>query len=99
MEFTKASVAALTLPASKTDHFEWDDVTPGFGVRLREPDKKVWCAQLALAFHAVKHADDQQSAHQLQQKAKLVACVLDLKRRIQPGSMADLNRIRDGISK
>lgn len=98
MKFTKASAAALTLPASKTDHFEWDDVTPGFGVRLRGPDKKVWYAQLALAFHA----DDQQSAHQLQQKAKLVARVLDLNRRIQPGSvatMADLDRIRDGISK
>jgi hypothetical protein len=46
MKFTKASAAALTLPASKTDHFEWDDVTPGFGVRLRGPDKKVWYAQL-----------------------------------------------------
>jgi hypothetical protein len=34
-ETRKRPVAALTLPAGKVDHFEWDDATPGFGVRLR----------------------------------------------------------------
>jgi hypothetical protein len=45
MKFTKASVAALRLPAGKSDHFESDDATPGFGVRLRD-GRKVWYAQL-----------------------------------------------------
>jgi hypothetical protein len=31
MKVTKAAVAALQLPAGKTDHFFWDDATPGFG--------------------------------------------------------------------
>jgi integrase len=45
MKFTKASVAALQLPAGKTDHFFWDDATPGFGVRLRGT-KRTWIAQM-----------------------------------------------------
>ena len=35
MKLTASSVAALTRPAGKTDHIEWDDSLPGFGVRLR----------------------------------------------------------------
>ena len=35
MKLTAKAVAALTLPAGKTDHFEWDDGLPGFGYRLR----------------------------------------------------------------
>jgi integrase len=35
MKLTQKAVAALTLPAGKTDHFEWDDELPGFGFRLR----------------------------------------------------------------
>ena len=35
MKLTRDAVAALTLPAGKTDHIEWDDDLPGFGVRLR----------------------------------------------------------------
>jgi integrase len=35
MEFTKESVASLSLPAGKDDHFEPDPSLPGFGVRLR----------------------------------------------------------------
>jgi hypothetical protein len=45
MRFTKASVAALQLPAGKTDHFFWDDATPAFGVRLRGT-KRTWIAQM-----------------------------------------------------
>jgi Arm DNA-binding domain len=45
MRFTKTSVAALKLPAGKTDHFEWDDSTPGFGIRLRR-NRRTWTAQL-----------------------------------------------------
>ncbi len=35
MKLTKDTVAALALPAGKADHIEWDDMLPGFGVRLR----------------------------------------------------------------
>jgi integrase len=45
MKFTKANTAALQLPAGKTDHFVWDDATPGFGVRLRG-DRRTWVAQI-----------------------------------------------------
>jgi hypothetical protein len=45
-KFTKTAVAALTLPAGKTDHFEWDDATSGFGIRLREGGKPTWTAQI-----------------------------------------------------
>ena len=44
MKFTKAALAALILPPGKTDHFEWDDDLPGFGVRLRGGSKR-WVVQ------------------------------------------------------
>src|SRR6516225_6407265 len=40
MKLTASSVAALTLPVGKTDHIEWDDSLPGFGVRLRGNSKR-----------------------------------------------------------
>jgi len=36
--------AELLLPPGKNDHIEWDDDTPGFGVRLR-PTKRVYVVQ------------------------------------------------------
>ncbi len=36
MKLTQQTVAALTLPAGKAEHVEWDDALPGFGVRLRK---------------------------------------------------------------
>jgi integrase len=44
MKLTKDAVAALAQPAGKTDHIEWDDELPGFGVRLRG-DTKRWVVQ------------------------------------------------------
>jgi integrase len=44
MKFTKDTVAALTMPAGKTDHIAWDDALPGFGCRLRG-ENKVWIVQ------------------------------------------------------
>jgi integrase len=35
MKFTKTSIAELTMPEGKADHFVWDDDLPGFGIRLR----------------------------------------------------------------
>jgi len=45
MEFTKEAIAALTLPAGKSDHIHFDDELPGFGVRLRTGGKRVWIVQ------------------------------------------------------
>jgi integrase len=44
MKFTMDSVAALQMPAGKSDHIEWDDSLPGFGVRLRGTSKR-WTVQ------------------------------------------------------
>ena len=44
MKLTKDSVAGLAMPAGKTDHIEWDDALPGFGVRLRG-GRKSWVVQ------------------------------------------------------
>jgi integrase len=48
VKLTKDTVARLRLPAGKTDHFEWDDELPGFGVRLRGDASRVslsWAVQ------------------------------------------------------
>jgi len=44
MKLTKDSLAALTAPAGKADHIEWDDDLPGFGIRLRGGTKR-WIVQ------------------------------------------------------
>jgi integrase len=40
MKLTQTFVDKLTLPPGKTDHFEWDDDVPQFGVRLRSREGK-----------------------------------------------------------
>jgi integrase len=45
MEFTKQSLAALSLPDGKSEHFEWDPGMPGLGIRLRSGGSKTWVAQ------------------------------------------------------
>jgi Arm DNA-binding domain len=49
MEFTKASIAGLTLPVGKTDLVQFDDSLPGFGIRLREGGKRSWVLQYRVA--------------------------------------------------
>jgi integrase len=44
MKFTTDSIAALSLPIGKHDHFEWDDSLPSFGVRIRG-ESKHWVIQ------------------------------------------------------
>ncbi len=45
MKLTKASIAALELPAGKSDHIEWDTTLPGFGVRVRTSGKRTFIVQ------------------------------------------------------
>ncbi len=45
MELTKENVGQLRLPAGKTDHIEFDDKVPGFGVRIRAGGKRTWIFQ------------------------------------------------------
>jgi integrase len=42
MKFTTKSIAALALPAGKSDHTAWDDDLPNFGIRLRLGGSKTW---------------------------------------------------------
>lgn len=49
MKLTAKTIASAKLPAGKTDHIEWDDDLPGFGLRLRgggaDRISKSWVAQ------------------------------------------------------
>jgi hypothetical protein len=45
MEFSKSTIAALTLPDGKTDLIHFDDELPGFGIRLRAGGKRAWIIQ------------------------------------------------------
>lgn len=45
MKFTKQSIADLALPGGKSDAIWFDDMLPGFGVRLRAGGKAVWIVQ------------------------------------------------------
>jgi integrase len=36
MKFTAVNVLKMRAPAGVADHFEWDDATPGFGIRFRD---------------------------------------------------------------
>jgi integrase len=45
MKLTSKATAGLKLPPGKTDHIEWDDEVPGFGIRLREGGNRSYIFQ------------------------------------------------------
>ena len=48
MKLTTQTARVLDLPGGKSDHFEWDDIVGGFGLRLRRGAKGItrsWCYQ------------------------------------------------------
>jgi integrase len=40
MKLTNTSIAQFRLPSGKSEHIEWDDAMPGFGLRIRGEGKK-----------------------------------------------------------
>jgi integrase len=48
MKLTIKAVAGLKLPPGKTDHIEFDDDVPGFGLRLRDSGARTWIFQYTL---------------------------------------------------
>jgi len=51
MKFTAKAVDALMLPVGKTDHIEFDDTLPGFGIRLRTGGKRSYIVQYRAGGH------------------------------------------------
>jgi integrase len=45
MKLTKATVQKLALPPGKSEALVFDDVLPGFGLRIRSGGKRTWIAQ------------------------------------------------------
>jgi integrase len=48
MKLTVGRISGLRLPPGKTDHIEWDDLVPGFGIRLREGGSAGFVFQYAI---------------------------------------------------
>jgi integrase len=48
MKLTVKNTAGLKLPPGKTDHIEFDNGIPGFGLRLRDGGSKTWIYQYSL---------------------------------------------------
>jgi hypothetical protein len=44
MKFTAKSLASFSVPKGKSDHIEFDDALPGFGIRFRN-EKASWIFQ------------------------------------------------------
>ena len=40
MKFTQAAIERFKIPAGKSEHIEFDDGMPGFGLRVRAGDKR-----------------------------------------------------------
>lgn len=49
MRLTDKTIAALTIPAGKSELFVWDDRLAGFGIRLRGGGSQTWFINIALA--------------------------------------------------
>ena len=62
MKLTDATVAALKMPAGKTEHFWWDESLPGFGLRARQETKQ---ALLSLRWYVQYRAGGQQRRESL----------------------------------
>jgi len=81
MKLTDRRISALALPPGKTDHIEWDDDVPGYGVRLREGGARGFVFQYKVgdqhrrmnlgAVSAVKESNARKTAANLYHRVKL----------------------------
>jgi hypothetical protein len=74
MKLTQAAIAALTLPPGKTDAVFFDDIIPGFGVRLRVSGACSWIFQYRVGLgsaKAVSAATARENATRLYAQVKL----------------------------
>jgi|ERR1700745_1195252 hypothetical protein len=55
MKLAQANVARLKLPEGKSDHLEFDDEIPGFGLRLRAGGKRTWLIQYRVGAKQRRH--------------------------------------------
>ena len=81
MKLTVGRISTLRLPAGKTDHIEFDDDVPGFGLRLRESGSRTFVFQYKVgdqnrrmnlgAVSAVNFAEARKTAQNLYHRVKL----------------------------
>jgi hypothetical protein len=45
VKFTEANVRSFKSPSGKSDHIEFDESMPGFGLRVRGGERKYYIAQ------------------------------------------------------
>jgi integrase len=107
MKFTQQSLAALTLPAGKSEHIEWDDALPGFGVRVRKSKRgltktfriqyRVGLQQRAKHLDArkVKLEDARKIARQLFAQAQLGVDLAAEKARAKAAAQLTLGNVAD----
>jgi integrase len=76
MRLTDAAVAALKMPAGKTEHFWWDESLPAFGIRARQETEQ---APLSLRWYVQYRAGGRQRRESLGDVRKIT---LDAARKI-----------------
>lgn len=107
MKLTQQTLAALTLPVGKTEHVEWDDALPGFGVRLRKGKRglsktyriqyRVGSQQRAkhIDTRKVKLEDARKIARQLFAQAQLGVDLVAEKARARAAAQLTLGNVAD----
>jgi integrase len=55
MKLTPKTISAITLPQGKSEHVEWDDDLPAFGLRLRQGGARTWIYQYKVGKQNRKH--------------------------------------------
>jgi integrase len=78
MKFTKSKIEKLSLPSGKTDHIEWDDELPGFGIRIRESGARYYIAQYRLGTKQGRETIGKVAAIDLDAARKKARAILEL---------------------
>jgi integrase len=99
MKLTIKSITALKLPPGKTDHIEFDDAIPGFGIRLREGGSRTWVFQYTLGSKQRRMAIGKASAL-TPEKARSIAADLHAKVRLgcDPATEKEAAKVNAALS-